>query len=86
MAKFATIFIELNCCEQGFGTGEDAPASIWLVPRRVKTYTDFEALKTEATHIIGPIALRIINGVASSLSQSLRQLDITVEEVTVSDD
>ena len=85
MDKFATIFVEFNCYEQGFGTGEDAPATIWLVPRRVEAY-DFETLKTEAIRIVGPIALRVANQVAASLSEALRQLGITVDELTEADD
>jgi hypothetical protein len=86
MEKFATIFVELNCYEKGFATGEDGPATVRLVPRRVEAPSDLDSLKTEAIHIIGPISLRVVNGVSSSLSEAFRQLGVGVQEHTVSDD
>jgi len=86
MEKFATIFVELNCYEKGFGTGEDAPATLWVVPRRVEASSDLDPLKVEAIHVIGPASLRVVNGVSSSLSEALRRLGVGAEELTVSDD
>jgi hypothetical protein len=85
MKKSATIFVELNCYEKGLPPGDGA-ATVWFIPRQVETYSDFDSLKKEATHIVGPISYGIANGVASSFLEALRQMNIEVEELTVADD
>ena len=88
MALSATVLVELHCYEKGFGTGEESPVSVWVLPGRLDVVPagGFESLKPEATRIIGPVALRVGHQVAASVRRSLGQPGITVEELSFPDD